>query len=67
MDLEEAEEGVAVVEAEVFAEAEDGAGLGHKDPLALQKLVFALIAERLRLISWDCPVFVHGALIVVRR
>ena len=66
--MEEAEEGAAVVEAEVFAEAEDGAGLGHKeDPLAPQKLVFALIAEQLRLISWDCPVFVHGALIVVRR
>ena len=67
MDLEEAEEEAAAAEVEVFAEAEDGAGLDRKDPPALQKLVFALIAERLRLISWDCPVFVHGALIVVRR
>ena len=67
MDLEEAEGEAAVVEAEVLAEAEDGAGLGHKDPPALQKLVFALIAERLCLISWGCLVFAQGALIVVRR
>lgn len=67
MDLEEVEEEAAMVEAEVPAEAEDGAGLGHKDPLALQKLVCALIAEQLCLISWDCLVFVHSALIVIHR
>jgi len=67
LDLEEVEEEVAVVEGEVFAGAEDGAGLGHKDPLALQKLACALIAERLCLISWDCLVFAHSALIVIHR
>ena len=57
MDLEEAEEEAAMVEVEVFVEAEDGAGSDHEDAVALPKLAFVLIAERLYLISWVFLVF----------
>ena len=57
MDSEEAEEGAVVVEAEVFKEVEGGVGSDREDQVALRKLVFALIAERLHLIIWDFLVF----------
>ena len=69
MDLEEAEEEAAVVEAEVLAEAEDGAGLALEGLVeglaALPELAFALIAERLCLTDAGFLVFRQNALIAV--
>ena len=69
MDLEGAEEEAAVVEAEVLAEAEDGAGLALEGLVeglaALLELAFALIAERLCLTGAVFPVFKQNALIAV--